>query len=547
MRTSFMKRALPFLFSALTLACREDSQVDPDLSTTQPPRSLEDALLYVSSEPRGGHAMTLDVATNDVKVVKHALPAGPVQTFALPGSDGRQVVVFTGGLAAYKEGDKRYPAVPAHVLVYSRDGELVRQPLSGRYSSLTISDDGKYAIAYGSSGNLVLQNAIEVISLTKASAKDPTAATVMDLSFDGRAPQSFVFSPSTGFANRRLAVAPLANGLQVIDLDHPENGETSIKLSDNSSLQPVKIVFASDQFFVQSQGSAQILSFQNIEQPRDNQPLHPAFQLAPSVLTANGSVTDLEVVGSGDTLRLLALAGDLEVLDPRIGGTAEVNGVSTFSLIHKFSGTSPVDKSVLPRAALYGPGRSQIGFVDLGNEKAWSTRNVELVELGDPLVQLIPIANTTPQLALATHTTNRVSLIDLEQRTVKRVLLDSSAVTTLLDQSPAALRLWVGGSNGSLGSINLQTLMAQEVPLSFSFAGGQIVGEDAPDAANSLATALPTQQNLLVVPGPINTPRRRIAVVQEASSGRLTLLDADNPSPETALEVVGFFLAGFFD
>ncbi|MDB4940726.1 MAG: hypothetical protein JWP97_260 [Labilithrix sp.] len=540
MRTTLLKRALPLLLSALTLACHEDAKIDPDFSTAAPPRSLEDALLYVSSAPQGGHALTLDVATNDAKVIKHDLPKGPVQTFPMPGTEGRQVLVFTGGLPASSQGDKRVAAVPANVLLFDRTGPLFQLPLSGRYDTLTLSDDGAYAIAYGSNGNLALQNAIEVVNLAKARALDPKAAVVMDLSFDGRAPTNFVFAPSTGFV-RRLAIAPLANALQVIDLDHPELGEISIKLSEQASLQPTKIVFAADQFFVQSVNSTQILTFQSIEQPSTQR----MFQLAPSILTASANVEDLETVGTGASLRLLALAGDLQVFDPSVGPTASVPGVGAFAQIYKFEGASPVDSTKSPRAALYGPKQSQIGFVDLGDDKAWATRDVELIELGDTLVQFIPIAGTT--LALATHPTNRISLIDLEQRTVKRVLLDSSSATTLLEQSAATLRLWVGGSDGSLGNIDLRTLLPHEVPLTFSYAGAT-VSDGGSSAARTPGPGLSDQQNMLLVPGPAAAPsHRRIAVVESSTSGRVALLDADNPLPETALEVVGFFLAGLFD
>jgi hypothetical protein len=536
MRTKLLTRALPILVSALLLSCSEDAQVDPDLAGTQAPRTLEDALFYVSSDKDSNHAMTLDVATDDAKVIKHELNGGTVLTFARPGTDGREVVVFTSGRAAYKDGDKRIAAEDAHVLVFNRAGQQRDQKLSGRYTSLTLSDDGKYAIAYGSSGNLVLQNAIEVINFDK-SVEDPGAAVQMDLSFDGRPPESFIFGPSTGFV-RRLAIAPLTNALQVIDLEHPEHGEISITLSEQGSLSPLKVVFAKDQFFVQNAGSPQILTFQSIEnQPRG---MH-SFQFAPSILTAGGPVTDLTTVGEDATLRLLALSSELEVFDPRVGTTATVEGVSAFGNIHKFSGKSPVDMNVLPRAALYAAGRAQIGFVDLGNEAAWSTRNVELIELGDALAELIPVPGKN--LALVTHNSNRVSVVDLEQRTVKKLLLDSASATTLLDQSAGGLRLWVGGSDGSLGSVNLQDFAdTREVPLTFDF--GQATYADE----NSLAKSpINNAQNLLLVPGAVGTPRRRIAVVQRSTTGRVTLLDAENPTPESALEVLGFFLAGLFD
>ena len=537
MRTTLLKHALPFLFSALTLACHEEDGVDK-VASTLPPSTLENALFYASDSPDGGAAFTLDVATKDAKIVHHDLPAGPIQTFARPGSNGREVVVFTGGVVAHQLDGKQVPAVKAYVILFNREREVLRQVLSSQYSQLTLTDDGKYAIAFGSSGNFALQNAVEVISFDKALAKAsdpnaPEAATKIDLSLDGRQPTSFIFEPTTS-TTRRLAIAPLANALQVIDLVHPEQGEFSITLSNTSTLQPQKVVFAGEQFFVQSQSSNQILSFQIL--PSTTGP-HP-FQLAPTILTATAPVADLTTAGSGDSLRLLALTGQLEVIDPLLNSSTKIPGVTQFSQIYKFDGTSPLDSTVAPRAALYSTRSTQIGFVDLGSESAWATRNVDLIELGDPLVSLTPVPGKN--LVLASHSTNRVSVIDLQKRTVKRVLLDSAASTTLLDPSGTNLHLWVGTSGGALGVIDLQTFTSNEVPLTFKYANTGSFDE-------SRQAPFTTSEALLLVPGAAGTPNRRIAVLQTGTSGRVTLLDADNPTSESALEVLGFYLEGLFD
>lgn len=541
MRMTLRKHALPFLFSALTLACHENSSIEP-VASTLPPATLENALFYASDSTAGGSSFILDVASKDVKVVHHDLPAGPIQTFARPGSNGREVVVFTAGAVAHQDGGTHVPAVPAHVIVFNRDGEVLRQVLSSQYSQLALSDDGKYGIAYGSSGNFVLQNAVEVISFDKAMATDPAikagAATKIDLSLDGRVPTSFVFEPTTS-TTRRLAIAPLSNALQVIDLVHPEQGEFSITLSNTGTLQPQKIVFAGDQFFVQNQSSTQILSFQIIPASTG---AHP-FQLSPTIIAASAPVADLTTAGSGDSLRLLALTTQLEVIDPLVDSSTKIAGVNQFTQVFKFDGKSPLDAVVAPRAALYSAGRSQVGFVDLGNETAWATRNVDVIELGDPLVGLTPVPGKN--LVLASHSTNRVSVIDLEKRTVKRVLLDSSSSTTLLDPYGASLRLWVATTSGSLGVIDLQSFASTEVPLTFHYATTGVSSGTRPTL--NTGTAFYSSPDLLLVPGASGTPNRRIAVLQTGTSGRVTLLDADNPTPESALEVLGFFLAGLFD
>ena len=539
MTKTLLTRAVSLLALTLSLTsgCDEGSQAVRPQSAL-PPRSVEDGLLYI--EPRDdGNANTLllDVASNDARVVRSELPAGIVQTLERPGANkGRQVIVFTSGRAAYKDGDgKHHELVPAHLMVFARTGELkpMTLPLAGMFGQIKLSEDGKYALAYQSSGFLVVQNAIQVVDLDKLAAKDPAPSQLVEL-LDGRETGTLVFSPPGTF-KRRLVIAPLPNALQIIDLEHPERREISITLSEGSALTPAKIVFANDQFFVQNVGSPQILSFQFIPVARGEHD----FQLAPTILNASSAVTDLAITGKDDKLRLLALSGRLDVLDPRIGTTAKVDAVTGFTQILQFDGKSPVDQNVTPRAALYAQGRGQIGFVDLGNESAWATRNVELIELGEALLSLqhIPSKN----LALVRHASNKLSVVDLVARTVKRVLLDSTQATTLLDENAAHARLWVASGNDSLGSIDLVSFKATPVALSFNPPSATpLVAE-----ADSIAPVEPSD-NLVLVPRAGGTARR-LAVLQRSDTGRVTFLDADNPVPATALEVLGFFLAGLFD
>jgi hypothetical protein len=539
MRKTFVRRALSSLALTLTLttACDDGFQTSRQ-PTTIPPRSVEDGLLFIEqNDDQVANTLLLDVASNKAHVTRRDLPAGSAQMLPRPGKNGREVIVFTGGRAAYKDDDgKHHELVPAHVLVFDRSGEIARHPLSGIFARLSLSEDGKYALAYQSSGFLAVQNAIEVVDIDKVAAKDASASQSVEL-LDGREIGSLVFSPAgkpDSFV-RRLAIAPLPNALQIIDLEHPEKREISITLSETTTLTPGKIVFAKDQFFVQVVGSSQVLSFQYIPVQRGDHD----FQLAPTNLNATSAVTDLATTGEGDKLRLLALSGKLDVLDPRIGTTAKVDAVTGFTQILQFTGSSPVDSNVTPRAALYAPGRAQIGFVDLGNESAWATRNVELIELGEPLTSLQAIPGKN--LVLVRHASSKLSVVDLAARTVGRVSIDSSQAITLLDDDANHTRLWVSSGTGSLGSIDLVSRKANP-PVALTFDAPQRGGGDEPDRAG----VIDQPGNLYLVPR-AGGASRRLAVLQRSDTGRVTFLDADNPVPATALEVLGFFIAGLLD
>jgi hypothetical protein len=536
MRKYFVQRALPSLLLALSVGCENEGERQVDhVLIDAPVRSVEDGLLFLEQDEQGEpSALVLDVASEDARVEHHELPAGAPQSFVRPGSNGREVIVFTSGRVGDRSAkDERSETVPAHLSILDRTGVVRQHPLSSVYAKLSLSEDGKYALAQQASGLLVAGNALEVIDLDKVplqGAQDPSASRPVQLSFDGREVDRLVFSPKGGFT-RRLAIAPLADALQVIELERPDLPEIAIKLDDAGTFTPGEIVFAGDQFFVQGTGSPRILAFQYIAVPRGQHD----FQLAPTNLLASGGpVTDLAVTGTGDALRVLALSSAaLDVIDPKVNATTKIDAARGFTQLVQFEARSPVDSNVGPRAALYSQGRAQIGFVDLANESAWASRSVELIELGLPLVSLELIASKN--LALVRHAADRLSVVDLAARTVRPFLLDSTSNETLLDESDTAARIWVATGNGSLGSLDLTSSRATPIPLTFDrFAGG------------ASADTVTANNNLVLVPR-AGSNARRIAVLQRSETGRVTFLDADNPTPDTALEVLGFLLAGLFD
>jgi hypothetical protein len=518
-------RTLASFALLFSLGCDDGPPTDVNYTV----RSLEDGLLYT---PRGQgddrHALLLDVSGEQPRTTQLELPDGTVSAFARPGSGGREVVVLSSGLEAVRTGKSKRAAVPSSVLIIGKAGQVVRKALQGRYRALALSPDGRHAIAFGSQAGLSVDNSAEVIDF--ASNVEPV---LVDLSLDARAPTGFVFSAPGAFTHR-VAVATQPNALQIIDLDHPDKGPISITLTAQSSLTPEQIVFAGDRMFVRSQVSAQIVTLQAIEVPKGNHDWQPA----PQQLFASGVVQDIAVTGQGASQRLLALTTALEVFDPSIGPTARIEGVSGFTQILQFTGKSPIDGNETSRAMLYAAGSSRsavsssrVGFIDLGDETAWTTRNVEIVELGEGVLSLTPL--TRRKLAIARNA-NRVGVIDLEARTVRRLVLNEYAGSLLLDEDGAEPQLWARGFGGELGRVNLASFARIELPFS--------LGSDA-------ALADPeTGDGMLRIP---SATRRRIAVLQSSTMGRVTFVDADAPTGDaaaaSALEVLGIHLPELLD
>lgn len=517
--TRHLIHAVFVLALASVPACAHDT-AEPTRALSGSALTLEDGLFYVTAD-EPARALVVDVSREEPDAHTLPLPEGTASSFARPGSGGREVVVLTGGRDARNAKSER-AAVPSYVLLFARTGERARIALGGRYGQLALSADGRFAIAYAATGSLSLQNAIEVVDFDKALAGQ-AAVTRVDLSLDGRAPSTFVFAPA-GFA-QRLVLAPLPNALQVLDLEHPERRAIGITLSESRTLTPEQILFADDHVFVRSAGDARILSLEHVPTPRGEH----SFQLAPSLLTASGPVSDIAVSGSGTGLRLLAVSGGLDVLDPTIGDRTSVEQAGGFSKVHPFEGVTPLDSQVAPRALLYREGRAQVGFVELGRDATWAARNVEIVELGEAPTSLVPLA--TRKLALATHASGKLSVIDLEQRTVRVVLLDGAIASLLLDENVASPRVFFATQAGSLARVVLDGLVSTAIPLSLR-------ARTSSDPSGLL------RDSLRLVPG---ATRTRLAVQEESESGRVTLIDADMPTLDSALELSGLSLSGLFD
>ena len=530
MRHTLLARVLP-LVSLLALGCGDEGRWSPATSTpAEPPLALTDGLLYTPADaPNDADVLTLDLTGTRPRALRHVL-ASPTVARA-QAAVGSSVVLLTAGRAAYDEDGKRHPTEPSQVVVLDRLARRAERTLSGRYAALALSDDARFAVAHAPTGSLVLQNAIEVVDL-EAPERPPA---VVNLELDGRAPSSFVFSPKASFA-RRVMVIPFAGTVMLLDLEHPEHGAISVPLTTTAearALAPQRVLFAGDQIFVQSSGGSEVLVLELLTAADTRH----GFRVVPSLLTASSALRDVALIGGGDQRRLVALSNDVLLFDPRRGSTAPIAaGAAGFSGVLTFEGRSPFDTLSAPRALLFAPGSSRVGFVELGGGDGWTGRTIETIELGEPLLGVLPLVHH--KLALGLHAGARLSVIELEERTVDPYRLDAPLRSWLLDEDATRARVWVASTAGKLGRIDLRARVTLEVPVMLA---SPPTGRPDPRLINAYGRA--DDGTLLLVPG---TPRR-VALLHPSEVGRVTLLDAETPTRETALELAGFFLAGLFD
>ncbi len=472
------------------------------------PRAVENGLLFLDDEaPRG---YLLDVTkSKDVKQLD--LPEGVKLALQRPGQKKDQVVLLTSGVAALRRDGDNQPEIEAHVVVIAAEGETARYPLGSRFEALTPSDDGRYVVAYEPSEGFSFGTSIAVIDLQTRPMLGANPRLINVTSLDGQVPERFVFSPEAQVAGekRRFLITLSTNDINLIDLGHLERGDVTIPLTlgnSGESREPEQLLFAGDQIYLQSRGASDVLVIQLTETPL--QVNRHGFAVSLLSLPVGSPLKGIALVGEGASQRLLALseAGG-RVIDPRTGNGVDLELTGTYTHAIVFEARSPNDDTSSERAVLYGRD-SRIAFMDLSANGSAIASSVEEIPLAQDVVDALPLTDRK-QLVL-THSGDQVSLVDLEERTVAPLTLGTQVEVSLLDAKRA--RLWITTSDGSLGTLDLKSLVPSRILLDAD-AGGLV---------------------------PIRGKEARMAVIHPSQSGFVTLLDADRPSLDDATTLLGF-------
>jgi hypothetical protein len=498
----------------LICACNEQRAREP-ASVTGEPVALEDALLYAttSSNDEGTYGtFLLDLREKRGEVAYGELPDGEPHLFAHTGHEGQALVLTAGAPARLEDGEGR-DAVPSHLLIFDRDGERRRFRLSGSYASLAISDDGRFAIAHQPGGPWSSADSIAVVDLESAESDAPIPA-INVRALDGLGPSAVAFAPKG--SKRRLAVLVMSDAINVLDLEHLDRKDKVLPLklpNGTGSLRAAKVLFAGDRCFVQADRGSDIFSVTFEDEAG-------TVRASLSTFATESIVSDIELLepDDGGAQRLLAVGSNtLRLIDTKTGkGDSSSSGMA-FTAAEPFMGTTPFDDVARPRALLYAKDGTRVGFVDLQAELVGSERTVEILSLSGTIMSLTMVESAG--IAIALQSDQRVSLIDLAERTVSSLSAGQPLKQLMLDQREGVSRAWVLTMAGTLGTIDLDRRAGSEVLLARS--------------AN------------WVLPVPGETPH--LVVGHDAGSGSLTILEAASPTRSSARELVGFLYTHYLD
>jgi hypothetical protein len=501
--------------AALTVACDESGRSElPALDDAQP-LALTDTLLYLGylddDEPE---AILVDVARSEPRVRFVELSPGEVHMYPRPGAEGQEALVLTTGEPAHLEGDHAVDAVNAQVALFARAGLAQRYTLPGRFEALALSEDGRFAVAHARSNDAFDPGrALAVLDLTKL-ASDPTAAALVNPEKPwATVAERFAFAPAS--SQRKLAVGFATDHVVLFDLQKPNASAITATLTfptDHVQVEPEEALFTDARVYVRSHHARSVFVMNLILAPEN--PL--GFTVTPTELSVGSEVSDILLMGDGDQQRLLVLGQDELLSFDQFGSRTLVAELSqTYGSMYVFRGATPFDETVSDHALLVEQDNRHLAFVDLEVSSEVVAPDPELLDLGHPIDQVLPLFDR--KRAIVSHRDGALSLVDLEQRTVVPVATGDTPSSLQVDEARA--RLWVVTQEGALGTIDLNTLSGEQMFL--------------PAPAESV----------LVVPG----AHARVAVVHESEAGYVTLLDAQKPARDTARELRDFMWSGLFD
>jgi hypothetical protein len=506
--------------------CGERDDALDEALTLQAPVALRDQLVFV--DRAGARAFVLDVAGKhpeaEAEIVD--LPHDPTLAVRRKGANNEVLILALGRRATADE-----DAEPAKLAVLNGDGKLRAYTLGNPFDRLAQSDDGRYALLFKSDSAKRLidnPNEIAIVDLSKA-PKDDGAIDLRTLQNLGELPQSVVFSPTMNIVgdDRRLAIVLSHKNVTLIDLDHLDRLETTVQLSatGDGAVEPAQVAFNPNapELYVRGAASNDVFVFNLSARPGgsgDDDPPHNDFRPFIDQLGVGGLPSDMTLYQTDTTTRLLVLTASTQqasIVDAGTSGVTNVGLPARASHALLFDAPSPRDREASTRALLYEDNGTTLMFLDLADVEARGSRNVEEVALEQPIAKLIALPEE--QRVLVLHPAEGVSVVDLVNRTVSPL----SSATALVDAPFDAERhrLWVGPSGQPrVGWLDLTSGDTHELLL---------------DA--NITTLVPMFD------------AGRLAVVHgdPEGVGYVTLIDAKNPSRETATSIRGFAIAGLLD
>ena len=451
-----MKKALFLLL--LLAACWEDERpiVWERQRQVLGPIPMKSQIAYVDSALDRVTLLDLGNATPKISTIK----IGRRAVVAVPSPDRHLLFVITRGEEAIVEGQIDQPPLFWVIDTVDRSRPTVAYEIGSPFDRVAVAPDNSMVVAYFSAagpddaGFFRNPNELAVIHLLDPpSEANPTLKTIRSF---GSIPEGITLSPpmivpgAEDGTPRTFAFVLSPNNLTLIDANHPERREVSVRLDlGGPPVTPREVVFApnTSSAYVRSDNARDVLQVLiQPEAPATTE--HADFKPLLAELGAGGGPTDIAVYDDPSNRRYVLAAtpntGEVVVID---ADTAQFRAVPVADPIDRIL-LFPTGVDVAPTQALFASVAAKtprVHVLDLVNiQDPLTQAKLKTIPLSKGVRDVVPVPGR--DLAMLVHDDARtvIGLLDMETHSTSPLLgvgkLDS------YDFSPSGSHL-IGATN----------------------------------------------------------------------------------------------------
>ena len=430
------------------------------------PIPMKSQIAYVDSAL--DRVTLLDLANETPEITTSKI--GRRAVVAVPSPDRHLLFVITRGEEAIVEGQIDQPPLFWVIDTVNPAAETVAYEIGSPFDRVAVAPDNSMVVAYFSAagpddaGFFRNPNELAVIHLNAPpSDSNPTLKTIRSF---GSIPEGVTLSPpmivpgAEDPTPRTFAFVLSSNNLTLIDINHPDKREVSVRLDlGGRAVIPREVVFApnTSSAYVRSDNARDVLQVL-IQVATPETPAHADFKPLLAELGAGGGPTDIAVYDDPSKRRYVLAAtpntGEVVVID---ADTAQFRSVPVSDPIDRIL-LFPTGVDVAPTKALFASiaGRQpRVHVLDLVNiQDPLTQAKLKTIPLDKPVRDVVPVPGR--DLAMLVHDDARTVLGLLDMETLSTSPLLGVGKLDSYDFSPSGSHLI--GATGTVSRVGFVAL-----------------------------------------------------------------------------------------
>lgn len=390
------------------------------------PISMKSQVAYIDSAL--DRVTLLDLAEDTPRIRTKAI--GRRAVVAVPSPDRHFLFVITRGEEAIVKGQVDQPPLFWVIDTQNPDVDPVAYEIGSPFDRIAVAPDNSMVVTYFSAsgpdeaGFFRNPNELAVVHLHEPpSATNPTLKTIRSF---GSVPEGVMLSPpmivpgSPDATPRTFAFVLSANNLTILDINHPDKREVSVRLDlGGPAVIPREVVFAPNtaSAYVRSDNARDVLQvlLQATEPETD---AHADFKPLLAELGAGGGPTDIAVYDDPSKERYVLAAtpntGEVVVIH---ADTAEFRSVPLADPVDRIL-LFPTGADVAPTKALFasvGARVPRVHVLDLVNiQDPLTQAKLRTIPLDKPVRDVVPVPGRDLAMLVHDDARNVLGLLDME-------------------------------------------------------------------------------------------------------------------------------------